>query len=30
MSKQDHVSRVVPHYDGVAVPLEATQILWQG
>ena len=25
----DFTVRVVPHYDGAAVPLEAAQILWQ-
>lgn len=25
----DYTARVIPHYDGVAVPLEAAQILWQ-
>jgi len=25
----DYTARVVPHHSGVAVPLEATQILWQ-
>ena len=25
----DYTARVVPHYDGVAVPLEAAHILWQ-
>jgi glycogen phosphorylase len=25
----DYTARVIPHCDGVAVPLEATQILWQ-
>ena len=25
----DYTARVIPHYDGVAVPLEAEQILWQ-
>jgi starch phosphorylase len=25
----DFTARVVPHYDGVAVPLEAGRILWQ-
>jgi starch phosphorylase len=25
----DYTSRVIPHYDGVAVPLEVTPILWQ-
>jgi starch phosphorylase len=25
----DYTARVVPHYDGVATPLEAVQILWQ-
>jgi starch phosphorylase len=25
----DYTARVLPHYDGVAVPLEASQILWQ-
>jgi len=26
----DYTARVIPHHDGVAVPLEANQILWQG
>jgi glycogen phosphorylase len=25
----DYTARVIPHHDGVAVPLEAVQILWQ-
>jgi len=25
----DYTARVIPHYDGAAVPLEAPQILWQ-
>ncbi len=25
----DYTARVIPHYDGVAVPLESSQILWQ-
>ena len=25
----DYTARLIPHYAGVAVPLEATQILWQ-
>lgn len=25
----DYTARVIPHYDGVAVPLEDTHILWQ-
>ena len=25
----DYTARVIPHYDGVAVPLEAGHILWQ-
>jgi starch phosphorylase len=25
----DYTARVIPHYDGVPVPLEAAQILWQ-
>jgi starch phosphorylase len=25
----DYTARVIPYYDGVAVPLEAAQILWQ-
>jgi starch phosphorylase len=25
----DYTARVMPHLDGVAVPLEASQILWQ-
>jgi starch phosphorylase len=25
----DYTARVIPHCDGVAIPLEATQILWQ-
>ncbi len=25
----DHTARVIPHHEGVAVPLEAAQILWQ-
>jgi starch phosphorylase len=25
----DYTARVIPHFDGVAVPLEAAQILWQ-
>jgi starch phosphorylase len=25
----DHTARVIPHQDGVAVPLEASRILWQ-
>jgi starch phosphorylase len=25
----DYTARVIPHYEGVAVPLEAAQILWQ-
>jgi starch phosphorylase len=28
-STSDYTARVVPHCDGVAVPLEATRILWQ-
>jgi starch phosphorylase len=26
----DYTTRVIPYYEGVAVPLEAKQILWQG
>jgi starch phosphorylase len=26
---KDYTARVIPNYDGVAVPLEAAQILWQ-
>ena len=25
----DYTARVIPHYSGVAVPLEAAHILWQ-
>jgi starch phosphorylase len=25
----DYTARVIPHCDGVAVPLEAAHILWQ-
>ena len=25
----DYTARIIPHYDGVAVPLEAARILWQ-
>ena len=25
----DYTARVIPHCDGVAIPLEAAQILWQ-
>jgi starch phosphorylase len=25
----DYTARVIPHHDGVAVPLEAAHILWQ-
>ena len=25
----DHTARVMPHYEGVAIPLEDSQILWQ-
>ena len=25
----DYTARIIPHRDGVAVPLEAAQILWQ-
>jgi starch phosphorylase len=25
----DYTPRVIPHFDGVAVPLEAGRILWQ-
>ena len=25
----DYTARFIPHYNGVAIPLEATQILWQ-
>lgn len=25
----DYTLRVIPYYPGVAIPLEATQILWQ-
>jgi starch phosphorylase len=28
-STGDYTARVIPHYDGVAVPLEAVRILWQ-
>jgi starch phosphorylase len=28
-SASDYTARVVPHYGGVAVPLEAARILWQ-
>jgi glycogen phosphorylase len=28
-SEADYTARVIPHCDGVAVPLEAAQILWQ-
>jgi starch phosphorylase len=28
-SDSDYTARVIPHYDGVAVPLEAARILWQ-
>ena len=27
--RQTILRRVIPHYDGVAIPLEAAQILWQ-
>ena len=26
---RDYTARVIPHCDGVAVPLEAARILWQ-
>jgi len=26
----DYTARVIPHYEGVSVPLEAAQILWSG
>ena len=26
----DYTARIIPHFDGVAVPLEAAQILWHG
>ena len=26
---RDYTARVIPHYDGVAVPYETAQILWQ-
>jgi starch phosphorylase len=25
----DYTARIIPHHDGVAVPLEAARILWQ-
>ena len=25
----DYTARVIPHFDGVSVPLEAARILWQ-
>jgi starch phosphorylase len=25
----DYTARIIPHHNGVAIPLEATQILWQ-
>jgi glycogen phosphorylase len=25
----DYTARVIPHFDGIAVPLEAAHILWQ-
>jgi starch phosphorylase len=25
----DYTARVIPHYDGVAIPLEDARILWQ-
>ena len=25
----DYTARVIPHWDGVAIPLEEAQILWQ-
>ena len=25
----DYTARVVPHHDGVAIPLESARILWQ-
>jgi len=28
-SVRDYTARVIPHYDGVAVPLEVASILWQ-
>jgi starch phosphorylase len=28
-STSDYTARVVPHYEGVAVPLEEARILWQ-
>jgi len=28
-SPADYTARVIPHYSGVAVPLEAAQMLWQ-
>jgi starch phosphorylase len=28
-STSDYTARVIPYYDGVAVPLEAARILWQ-
>jgi starch phosphorylase len=28
-SSGDYTSRVIPHWDGGAVPLESTRILWQ-
>jgi starch phosphorylase len=28
-SASDYTARVIPHYDGVAVPLEEARILWQ-
>jgi glycogen phosphorylase len=28
-SATDYTARVIPHYDGVAVPQEAPRILWQ-
>jgi len=28
-SASDYTARIVPHHDGVAVPLESVRILWQ-
>jgi glycogen phosphorylase len=25
----DYTARVIPHYDGIAIPLEGAHILWQ-
>lgn len=25
----DYTARVIPHYDGMAIPLEEAHILWQ-